>query len=193
VDTGHRHHHQDAVRQAERSRCKLQPAQARPSQSRLAYLLRESLADGARCRCQPRQRARGGHARPGLSDILNNLSKEQLPALVRGDCGFGTSHSLPNWRSAASLICSSCARPAASRRCDAPVCPQGLDHSRPLRSRLERRGRYPAASRMGYVAAVVILRRGPSPMWRLPARPPKVRWSCCFPIRMWSCGNTPCW
>ena len=29
------------------------------------------------------------HARPGLSDILNNLSKEQLPALVRGDCGFG--------------------------------------------------------------------------------------------------------
>jgi hypothetical protein len=29
------------------------------------------------------------HARPGLKDILNNLSREQLPALVRGDCGFG--------------------------------------------------------------------------------------------------------
>ncbi len=29
------------------------------------------------------------HARPGLSDILNRLSKDQLPALVRGDCGFG--------------------------------------------------------------------------------------------------------
>jgi hypothetical protein len=29
------------------------------------------------------------HARPGLNDILNSLSKEQLPALVRGDCGFG--------------------------------------------------------------------------------------------------------
>jgi hypothetical protein len=29
------------------------------------------------------------HARPGLSDILDSLSKEQLPALVRGDCGFG--------------------------------------------------------------------------------------------------------
>jgi hypothetical protein len=29
------------------------------------------------------------HARPGLSDVLDSLSKEQLPALVRGDCGFG--------------------------------------------------------------------------------------------------------
>jgi hypothetical protein len=29
------------------------------------------------------------HARPGLSDILDSLGKEQLPALVRGDCGFG--------------------------------------------------------------------------------------------------------
>jgi hypothetical protein len=29
------------------------------------------------------------HARPGLSDILDSLSQEQLPALVRGDCGFG--------------------------------------------------------------------------------------------------------
>jgi hypothetical protein len=29
------------------------------------------------------------HARPGLSDILDSLSPEQLPALVRGDCGFG--------------------------------------------------------------------------------------------------------
>jgi hypothetical protein len=29
------------------------------------------------------------HARPGLSDLLDSLSKDQLPALVRGDCGFG--------------------------------------------------------------------------------------------------------
>jgi hypothetical protein len=29
------------------------------------------------------------HARPGLNDILDRLGKEQLPALVRGDCGFG--------------------------------------------------------------------------------------------------------
>jgi len=29
------------------------------------------------------------HARPGLSGILDSLGKEQLPALVRGDCGFG--------------------------------------------------------------------------------------------------------
>jgi hypothetical protein len=29
------------------------------------------------------------HARPGLSDIPDSLSKEQLPTLVRGDCGFG--------------------------------------------------------------------------------------------------------
>jgi len=29
------------------------------------------------------------HARPGLSELLDSLSPEQLPALVRGDCGFG--------------------------------------------------------------------------------------------------------
>jgi hypothetical protein len=29
------------------------------------------------------------HARPGLSDLLESLRPEQLPALVRGDCGFG--------------------------------------------------------------------------------------------------------
>jgi len=29
------------------------------------------------------------YARPGLSDVLGSLPKEQLPALVRGDCGFG--------------------------------------------------------------------------------------------------------
>ena len=29
------------------------------------------------------------HARPGLSDLLDSLSPENLPALVRGDCGFG--------------------------------------------------------------------------------------------------------
>jgi hypothetical protein len=28
------------------------------------------------------------HARPGLSDLLDSLSPEKLPALVRGDCGF---------------------------------------------------------------------------------------------------------
>lgn len=43
----------------------LQPAQAGPAQSRAA------------------------HARPGLVEVLNSLSEEQLPALVRGDCGFG--------------------------------------------------------------------------------------------------------
>jgi hypothetical protein len=29
------------------------------------------------------------HARPGLSAVLDRLSREQLPALVRGDCGYG--------------------------------------------------------------------------------------------------------
>jgi hypothetical protein len=29
------------------------------------------------------------HARPGLDEILNSLTAQQLPALVRGDCGFG--------------------------------------------------------------------------------------------------------
>ncbi len=29
------------------------------------------------------------HARPGLSAVLDSLSREQLPALVRGDCGYG--------------------------------------------------------------------------------------------------------
>jgi hypothetical protein len=29
------------------------------------------------------------HARPGLSAVLDTLSPAQLPALVRGDCGFG--------------------------------------------------------------------------------------------------------
>jgi len=29
------------------------------------------------------------HARPGLSAVLDSLPPEQLPALVRGDCGFG--------------------------------------------------------------------------------------------------------
>ena len=29
------------------------------------------------------------HARPGLSAVLDSLSQEQLPALVRGDCGYG--------------------------------------------------------------------------------------------------------
>jgi hypothetical protein len=32
---------------------------------------------------------------------------------------------------------------------DAPVCPQGLDYARPQRSRLERRGRYAEAGRVG--------------------------------------------
>ena len=29
------------------------------------------------------------YARPGLSAVLDSLSREQLPALVRGDCGYG--------------------------------------------------------------------------------------------------------
>ncbi len=29
------------------------------------------------------------HARPGLCAVLDSLSREQLPALVRGDCGYG--------------------------------------------------------------------------------------------------------
>jgi hypothetical protein len=38
--------------------------------------------------CPGKQHA-AAHARPGLNDILDSLSREQLPALVRGDCGFG--------------------------------------------------------------------------------------------------------
>ena len=38
--------------------------------------------------CPGKQHA-AAHARPGLNDILDSLSPEQLPALVRGDCGFG--------------------------------------------------------------------------------------------------------
>jgi hypothetical protein len=37
----------------------------------------------------PGKQHSAAHARPGLSDILDSLSKEQLPSLVRGDCGFG--------------------------------------------------------------------------------------------------------
>ena len=37
----------------------------------------------------PRQQHSAAHARPGLSDVLDRLGTEQLPALVRGDCGFG--------------------------------------------------------------------------------------------------------
>jgi len=37
----------------------------------------------------PGKQHTAAHARPGLNDILDSLSKEQLPALVRGDCGFG--------------------------------------------------------------------------------------------------------
>jgi hypothetical protein len=36
----------------------------------------------------PGKQHSAAHARPGLSDVLDSLSKEQLPALVRGDCGF---------------------------------------------------------------------------------------------------------
>jgi hypothetical protein len=32
---------------------------------------------------------RAAHARPGLGNVLDSLNKNQLPALVRGDCGFG--------------------------------------------------------------------------------------------------------
>jgi hypothetical protein len=37
----------------------------------------------------PGKQHSAAHARPGLSDVLDSLSPEQLPALVRGDCGFG--------------------------------------------------------------------------------------------------------
>jgi hypothetical protein len=37
----------------------------------------------------PGKQHTAAHARPGLSDILDSLNPEQLPALVRGDCGFG--------------------------------------------------------------------------------------------------------
>ncbi len=37
----------------------------------------------------PGKQHSAAHARPGLSDILNSLNQGQLPALVRGDCGFG--------------------------------------------------------------------------------------------------------
>jgi len=38
--------------------------------------------------CPGKQHA-AAHARPGLNDILDSLNPQQLPALVRGDCGFG--------------------------------------------------------------------------------------------------------
>ena len=37
----------------------------------------------------PGKQPAAAHARPGLNGILDSLSPEQLPALVRGDCGFG--------------------------------------------------------------------------------------------------------
>ena len=37
----------------------------------------------------PGKQHSAAHARPGLSNVLDSLNKEQLPALVRGDCGFG--------------------------------------------------------------------------------------------------------
>jgi hypothetical protein len=37
----------------------------------------------------PGKQHSAAHARPGLSDVLDSLGKAQLPALVRGDCGFG--------------------------------------------------------------------------------------------------------
>jgi hypothetical protein len=37
----------------------------------------------------PGKQHAAAHARPGLNDTLDSLSPEQLPALVRGDCGFG--------------------------------------------------------------------------------------------------------
>ncbi len=38
--------------------------------------------------CPGKQHA-AAHARPGLNEILDSLNPEQLPAWVRGDCGFG--------------------------------------------------------------------------------------------------------
>jgi len=36
----------------------------------------------------PGKQHSAAHARPGLSDVLDSLGEELLPALVRGDCGF---------------------------------------------------------------------------------------------------------
>jgi hypothetical protein len=36
----------------------------------------------------PGKQHSAAHARPGLNEVLDSLGKEQLPALVRGDCGF---------------------------------------------------------------------------------------------------------
>jgi hypothetical protein len=38
--------------------------------------------------CSGKQHS-AAHARPGLGDVLDRLNRNQLPALVRGDCGFG--------------------------------------------------------------------------------------------------------
>ena len=37
----------------------------------------------------PGKQHAAAHARPGLCDILDSLNPQQLPALVRGECGFG--------------------------------------------------------------------------------------------------------
>jgi hypothetical protein len=37
----------------------------------------------------PGKQHAAAHARPGLNDVLDSLGKGKLPALVRGDCGFG--------------------------------------------------------------------------------------------------------
>jgi Transposase DDE domain group 1 len=37
----------------------------------------------------PGKQHNAAHARPGLCAVLDSLDREQLPALVRGDCGFG--------------------------------------------------------------------------------------------------------
>jgi hypothetical protein len=60
----------------------------RPSHALHTYFARHlrMVLDVVVC---PGKQHSAAHARPGLSAVLDSLPKGQLPALVRGDCGFG--------------------------------------------------------------------------------------------------------
>ena len=60
----------------------------RPSHALHAYFVSHlrMVLDVVVC---PGNQHSAAHARPGLNDILDGLSQEQQPVLVRGDCGFG--------------------------------------------------------------------------------------------------------
>jgi hypothetical protein len=51
----------------------------------------------------PGKQHSAAHARPGLSDILDSLNKEQLPALV-ATAVLATSHLLANWKTGLNRI-----------------------------------------------------------------------------------------